>query len=134
MTTATPNGAGDIVSTIWDYTDTNSKYTTAKNSAATAGAIIAGEFSTPTVIDKVVYYVPPTNGNRIRTSFIEVSATGEEGSWVIVATLPGDNNQYEKGVEFIFDVNDNTEYKFIRVRQADAFKAEYLSVGTVVVY
>ena len=129
----TPYGPDDP-STIWNSDSRAKIFTSQQLSAATAPAYVVGKFETATKIDRISYYVPGAYGSRARNGTIEVSVDGE--TWVKVVTLPVEATAYTyaKGDVYVFDVDDNTEYNYIRIVQSPGLKQYYWSVGTVVVY
>lgn len=129
-----PNSASEDPATVWDVINKTSKYTNAINAEKEGGLTrIVGTFKYGTIITKLLYHCPPSNGNRIRTSTIEASVDGE--TWVKIGQFQGNhtNGEYNGGqvLEFNMDAEDNTLYKYIRIVHADNFHPYNLSVGTL---
>lgn len=116
---------------IWDTGDKTTSYTHQGQSELTAREVfyIAGEFEAPTVITEIVYYCPASAANRVRTSYFEASADGE--NWVKIATLPGQSEKYAYSATLSLIVDDDTAYRFIRLVQGETFYMYYWTVGTV---
>ena len=130
----TPHDSTKTPDSVWN-TNTGTLYTSkALGSSATGPAYIVGKFETATKIDKIVYYVAPSAGNRARNGSIEVSVDGI--TWVKVVSLPTTSNAYTyaAGDAYTFAVSDGVEYNYIRIVQDASLKAYNWTVGTVLVY
>lgn len=116
---------------IWDTNDKTTSYTHQGQDSLTEREVfyIAGELETPTVITEVIYYSPTNNANRVRTSYFEASVDGE--TWIMIATLPGKSEAYAYNAQLNLVVNDDTEYRYIRLVQGENFYIYYWTVGTV---
>ena len=124
---------GGSVDYVWDTTNTASKTTAyAPGANAAEPNWIAGKFDKATVINKVVYYAPLSNGNRARGGTIEASVDGE--TWVVIHKLDSNGDMYQANDIIVMDITDTTEYNYIRIVQGSGYKAYDWSVGTVVVY
>ncbi len=120
-------------SVIWDLSDKSTKYTTVAQGTNPEGGVqrwyFAGAFENDTVITQINYYSPATNGNRVRTSYFEASVDGE--TWVKIATLPGQNDLYTATNVITLTVDDDTNYRYIRLMHAENFYQYNLSLGTI---
>ena len=106
----------------------NTAYYAAKNTAE--GVIIVGELDDFYVISRITVQTPGAMSNRTRNSYLEGSTDGEV--WVTLAqqTNASDGNGDQT---FVLPVSNGGAYRYIRIRQNDAYKNYDFYVMSVLV-
>lgn len=133
-TNVDPHTAADVldVSAVWDLSDKTTEWTNKAHDGGTDKYYIGGSFAYGTVITQIKYYCPPKYAERVRTSYFEASVDGE--TWVKIAQLPGQsasNPIYLPDAVFTLNIDDDTQYKYIRLVHGDGFEPYYWTIGTI---
>lgn len=89
---------------------------------------IYAALSSPAKITNLVLTAPSKNQNQMANATIDASVDGV--TWVTLKTL-GSNITKDK--TYTLAVNDDTQYLFVRVRQADEHRTEEFSFRTLVI-
>lgn len=128
---------------VWDLSDKSTQFTNKQQDNVTAynKFTVAGKFEYDTVITQIKYYCPSKFPERVRTSYFEVSADGE--NWEKLDTMPGDSKKdgvwqnYVAGAVFTRNIDSDVKWKYIRIVHPEGMfsatdkKQYYWTLGTI---